>query len=117
MDDGLAPVCVGTGFEVAPGSEDDIHVANAHPWGSWLLVFEGGKAAGSALFIAETSENQSLKGEQCLFFKFNVLVTTNAGTSFESEPFLCDGAKLRAREARDDVLLRMKQQGGDANKA
>ncbi len=50
-------------------------------------------------------------------FKFNVLLTANTGTSFKSEPFLRDGAKLRARDALDDVLLRMKQQGGDANKA
>ena len=40
---------IDAGFEVAPGDASDIEVANAHPWGSELLVFSDGTRAFTAL--------------------------------------------------------------------
>jgi hypothetical protein len=38
-------------FEIAPGDESDIKVANMYPWGSEWLVFGDGTAAATALAI------------------------------------------------------------------
>ena len=47
--DGLTPVDIDAGFEVAPGDASDIEVANADPWDSNTLVFSDGSWAVSAL--------------------------------------------------------------------
>ena len=47
--DGKTVVDIDAGFEVAPGDASDIEVANAHPWGSELLVFSDGTRAFTAL--------------------------------------------------------------------
>ena len=57
--DGKTIVDIDAGFEVAPGDANDILVANAHPWGSYDLVFSDGAAAAAAMMVAE---NPSLKG-------------------------------------------------------
>ena len=50
--DGSTFVDIDAGLEVAPGDASDIEVANAHPWGSWCLVFSDGARAATALNIA-----------------------------------------------------------------
>ena len=47
--DGLTPVGIDGGFEVAPGDASDIEVANAHAWGSARLIFSDGTYTVSAL--------------------------------------------------------------------
>ena len=47
--DGLKPVGIDAGFEVAPGDASDVEVANAHTWESLLLVFSDGRVAWSGL--------------------------------------------------------------------
>ena len=48
IEDGGTPVGIDAGFEVAPGDASDVEVANAHAWGSDLLIFSDGTAAYSA---------------------------------------------------------------------
>ena len=48
MSDGQKCVSIDAGFEIAPGDASDIEVANAHAWGSDLLVFSDGTGAYSA---------------------------------------------------------------------
>ena len=52
IQDGLRPVDIDAGFEVAPGDAGDIEVANAHGWGTDLVVFSDGSQAYSGLLIA-----------------------------------------------------------------
>ena len=53
IGDGDQLVDVQHDFEVAPGDADDIHVVNAHTWGSYGMVFSDGQVAGTSLNIAE----------------------------------------------------------------
>jgi hypothetical protein len=55
-------VDIDAGFEVAPGDASDIEVANAHPWGSYWLVFSDGAWAATALNIAKVPPH---KGMSC----------------------------------------------------
>jgi hypothetical protein len=52
IQDGDTPVDIDAGFEIAPGDASDIQVANAHTWGSRLIVFYDGSIAATALNIA-----------------------------------------------------------------
>ena len=62
IKDGKTFVDIDAGFEVAPGDASDIEVANAHPWGSYFLVFIDGARAAAARCIAG---NPSHKGMSC----------------------------------------------------
>ena len=62
IGDGKTFVDIDAGLEVAPGDASDIEVANAHPWGSWCLVFSDGGWAGTATRIAL---DPSYKGMSC----------------------------------------------------
>jgi hypothetical protein len=62
--DGDRPVVVDAGFEVAPGDASDIEVANAHHWGSYLLVFCDSRCesrADGTVFQQENSACTSLQ--------------------------------------------------------
>ena len=69
IHDGRTPVGIDAGFEVAPGDASDVEVANAHAWGSGSLIFSDGAWAFSALSIAMSPQNPSLKGTASYFSK------------------------------------------------
>jgi hypothetical protein len=56
---------IDAGFEVAPGSDSDVEVTNAHGWASSDLVFENGWYAQTAISITQAQH----KGAACLFLK------------------------------------------------
>jgi hypothetical protein len=60
IEDGETPVGIVAGFEVAPGDARDIQVANAHAWGSDILIFEDVGWAGSALYIARYPDDKGI---------------------------------------------------------
>jgi hypothetical protein len=66
LQDGKTLVDIDAGFEVAPGDASDIEVANAHPWGSTVLVFSDGAHASTALSIAK---NPSWRGMSFSLFE------------------------------------------------
>ena len=46
IEDGITPVDIDAGFEVAPGDAGDVEVANAHAWGSGGdVIFSDGSVA------------------------------------------------------------------------
>jgi len=67
IGDGKTFVDSDAGFKVAPGDANDVAVANAHPWGSWSLVFSDGASAATALLIAEypCHKGMSCYGVRC----------------------------------------------------
>jgi hypothetical protein len=49
VDDGMKPVHVPSGWEIAPGDAHDIRICGAHPWQSYGLIFSNGDAYGTAM--------------------------------------------------------------------
>jgi hypothetical protein len=103
--DDHALVDVDAGFEIAPGDARDIEVANAHPWGSYWLVFSDGAISVSALGIDDIPSRQGM-----LFYLLNWISATKShmktGVKFAGSFLLRDGARVAAKGAWDDVLVR-----------
>ena len=47
--DGMKPVHVPAGWQIAAGDADDIRVCGAHPWQSQWVVFANGDIYGTAM--------------------------------------------------------------------
>ena len=47
--DGIEPLDVPAGWQIADGNTDDIRVCATHPWQSWYLVFANGDSYGTAM--------------------------------------------------------------------
>jgi hypothetical protein len=109
IQDGRTFVDIDAGFEVAPGDASDIEVANAHAWGSWLLLFSGGAGAFTAQRIAcDVPEYPSSKGTSCHVLNWIPAAQSHVKTGRKCKPnhFLRDGARVAAEYDNHDVLLR-----------
>jgi hypothetical protein len=51
MEDGDTPIGIDAGFEIALGDASDVEVANAHAWGTAVLLFSDGVGAPCARLI------------------------------------------------------------------
>jgi len=49
VSDGMKPVHVPAGWQIAAGDADDIRVCGAHPWQSQWVVFANGDICGTAM--------------------------------------------------------------------
>jgi hypothetical protein len=59
-EDGHTPVSIFKEFEIAPGDDSDVEVANAHAWGSERLVFKHGRFAYTNLDPSKAKGKASL---------------------------------------------------------
>jgi hypothetical protein len=65
LEDGRTLVDIDAGFVVAPGDTSDIEVANAHPWGSDVLVFSDGAQADTLIYIFDHRSNKGMSCSVC----------------------------------------------------
>ncbi len=65
LEHGRTLVDIDAGFVVAPGDASDIEVANAHAWGSDVLVFSDVAQADTLLYIANHRSNKCIPGSFC----------------------------------------------------
>ena len=65
INDGIIPVDIDAGFEVAPGDASDVEVTNVHVWGSVALLFSDGAVAWTAPHIAQTPSDWGIARSFC----------------------------------------------------
>jgi hypothetical protein len=66
--DGMKPVHVPSGWEIAPGDADDIRVCATHPWQSRGLVFSNGDMYGTPMYPTPSFAGATLNPSKNLNF-------------------------------------------------
>jgi hypothetical protein len=103
IQDGDTPVDIEAGFEIAPGDASDIQAANAHTWGSRLIVFYDGSIAATALNIAV---NRFRIGMSLIHPKACLEILHKTGWRHGRDNLVRDGAKVWAKDKDNDIFLR-----------
>jgi hypothetical protein len=83
VKDGLKPVHVPSGWEIAPGDAHDIRVCAAHPWQSEFLAFSNGDAYGTAMCLISSFVGATLNSSKNL----NLFTPENREKSEQRLPY------------------------------
>ena len=112
MQNGLSLVDIYVGFEVAPGDDGDIEVANDYPWGSNNLVFSDGAHAGSALTIEKFPTHRGMSRcfrrflELYLYSSMSMIHMKTGRKFHDANRLRLEGDTVAATGPKFDVLVR-----------